>query len=169
MQTYKIILGIDPGLATTGWGVIKNSKEKNEQTLIDYGTIDTKPGLEFPARLKSISDQLNKIIKKTKPEVIAVEKLFFSKNIKTATEVGHARGVILLTAAQNNLPIKEFTPPEIKQSVSGYGGADKQQIQTMTKCILKMQETPKPDDAADALATACTCATHLNSQLYETS
>lgn len=165
MQTYKIILGIDPGLATTGWGLIENVKEKNEQNLIDYGTIDTKPNVEFIDRLKSISDQLNKIIKKNKPEVVAVEKLFFSKNVKTATEVGHARGVILLTAAQNKIPIKEFTPPEIKQSVSGYGGADKQQIQTMTKCILKMKEVPQPDDAADALATACTCATHLNSKI----
>jgi len=167
MLTYKKILGIDPGLATTGYGVIINNKKENKQELVAFGTIDTTPKLEFIDRLNKISKDLKKIIKKHKPEIIAVEQLFINKNIKTALDVGHARGVIMLTASQSKLPVKEFTPLQIKQSITGYGRADKQQIQTMTKCLLNMSKTPKPDDAADALATACTAASFLNSQLYE--
>ena len=114
------------------------------------------PKTEFIERLNIISQELTKIIKNKKPDVIAVEKLFFNKNVKSALEVGHARGVILLTASQNKIPLREFTPSEIKQSLTGHGAADKQQVQTMTKCVLGMPEEPKPDHAADALATACT-------------
>lgn len=167
MLTYKYILGIDPGLAGTGWGLIKNDKVKNKQSLIDYGVISTSPKTDFIDRLNQISKELSKIIKNKKPDVVAVEKLFFNKNVKSALEVGHARGVILLTASQNKIPVKEFTPSEIKQSLTGHGAADKQQVTAMTKCVLAMQEEPKPDHAADALATACTAASFLNSKLYE--
>ena len=167
MQTYKYILGIDPGLAGTGWGLIENQKSQNKQSLIEYGVISTSPKTDFIDRLNKISKGLTKIIKNKKPDVIAVEKLFFNKNVKSALEVGHARGVILLTASQNKIPIKEFTPSQIKQSITGYGQADKEQMQTMTKCVLQMNQIPKPDHAADALATACTAASFLNSKLHE--
>ena len=169
MLTYKYILGIDPGLAGTGWGLIENSRAQNKQSLINYGVISTSPKTEFIERLNIISQELTKIIKNKKPDVIAVEKLFFNKNVKSALEVGHARGVILLTASQNKIPLREFTPSEIKQSLTGHGAADKQQVQTMTKCVLGMPEEPKPDHAADALATACTAASFLNSKLHEVS
>ncbi|MBU0731732.1 crossover junction endodeoxyribonuclease RuvC [Patescibacteria group bacterium] len=169
MLTYKYILGIDPGLAGTGWGLIENDRAKGKQTMVDYGVISTSPKTDFIDRLNIISKELTKIIKNKKPDVVAVEKLFFNKNVKSALEVGHARGVILLTASQNKIPVREFTPSEIKQSLTGHGAADKQQVMTMTKCMLSMQSEPKPDHAADALATACTAASFLNSKLHEVS
>lgn len=163
MPTSKklIILGIDPGLADTGYGII--AKVGGELTMISFGLFKTKVGLPLENRLKKIYYSLNKLIKKSKPKIIGVEKLFFCKNSKTAMAVGQARGVILLSAAQNNLVVKEFTPLEIKLALTSYGKADKSQVQQMVKTILSLKYLPKPDDAADALAIAICCANSLHS------
>ena len=148
----KIILGIDPGIADTGYGIIEI--DKNSLRCLGYGSIKTTSNAELAERLLVLSNELNKIIKKYKPDLIAVEQLFFCKNVKTALTVGHARGVILLSARQNNVSILEFTPLQIKQAVSTYGKASKMQVQKMVKLLLNLTELPKPDDAADALAAA---------------
>lgn len=154
-----VILGIDPGYGITGFGVIKQIKGKKDSfECLDYGVITTSSKLPFSKRLKHLHDDLKQIIKKYKPDVMGIEKLFFYKNVKTATDVGQARGVILLTAMQANLPIKEFTPLQIKQSITGYGRADKKQIQEMVKILLNLKRIPHPDDAADALAAAITAS-----------
>ncbi|MBU4257444.1 crossover junction endodeoxyribonuclease RuvC [Candidatus Parcubacteria bacterium] len=155
----KIILGIDPGIADTGFGVVKN--ENNKLICLDYGSIKTSAKTDLSGRLEIIHKELNSIIKKHKPSLIAVEQLFFCKNIKTALVVGQARGVILLTAKQNKLTFKEFTPLQVKQAVTTYGQAGKTQVQKMVKLILNLKELPKPDDAADALAIAI-CAANSN-------
>jgi len=149
---HNIILGIDPGIADTGWGVISNIK--NNLKYIACGSIKTSAKDELAYRLEELHKQLDKIIKKYKPDIIGVEQLFFCANVKTALIVGQARGVVLLTARQNKLPIKEFTPLQVKQAVSAYGAASKMQVQRMVKTILNLKEIPKPDDAADALAVA---------------
>ncbi|MDO8668266.1 MAG: crossover junction endodeoxyribonuclease RuvC [bacterium] len=148
----NLILGIDPGIADTGFGVIKN--ENNKLTCLDYGSIKTSAKLNLSDRLEIINLELNKLIKKYQPNLISIEELFFCKNVKTALIVGQARGVIILTAKQNKVPIVEFTPLQVKQAVSTYGQADKQQVQRMVKIILNLKKLPKPDDAADALAIA---------------
>lgn len=150
-----IILGIDPGTATTGFGVIKKNKEL---TLIDYGCIKTTTNFTTAERLKKLHDQLNSLIKKHKPDMVAVEDIFFFKNLKTAIKVSQARGVILLTAAKSKIPVCEYTPLQIKQATTSYGRAEKMQVQKMVKVLLNLKEIPKPDDAADALATAICCA-----------
>ncbi len=155
-----IIIGIDPGIADTGYGVI-NKKNNNSLACLDYGSIKTKSTLDLGARLNILHSELDKIIKKYKPRKIAVEQLFFCNNAKTALIVGHARGVILLTIKQNKIPLTELTPLQIKQSVSTYGKATKTQVQKMIKLILNLKEIPKPDDAADALAAAI-CATNIS-------
>ena len=155
----KIILGIDPGIADTGFGVIK--KEKNCLACLDYGTIKTSAKASLSDRLEILSCELSKIIKKYQPEIIAVEQLFFCKNVKTALIVGHARGVVLLTAKQHKVNLVEFTPLQIKQAVSAYGKASKMQVQKMVKLLLNMKELPKPDDAADALAAAICAANSI--------
>lgn len=147
-----IILGIDPGFARTGYGIIEE-KNKNLR-MLDYGCLSTSAGLIFEKRLKKIREGLTDLIKKYKPDVCAVEKIFFCKNTKTAIDVGQARGVVILTAAEKNLKIREFTPLQVKQFITGYGKAGKGQIQKMIKLILGLKEVPKPDDAADALALA---------------
>jgi len=147
-----IILGIDPGFARTGYGVVEE-KNKNLR-MLDYGCLSTPAGLIFEKRLKKIYEGLIDLIKKHKPDVCAVEKIFFCKNTKTAIDVGQARGVVILTAAEKNLKILEFTPLQVKQSITGYGKAEKGQIQKMVKILLNLKEIPKPDDAADALALA---------------
>lgn len=152
----QIILGIDPGLATVGYGLVK--QEKGKLFIINYGIISTQAGHNFEARLLQIHKELEKIIKKYKPDTIAVEELFFCKNVKTAIKVGQARGVILLTCQMENLPIYEYTPLQVKQAITSYGKADKNQVQQMVKTILNLKQIPKPDDAADALAIAITCA-----------
>ena len=157
----KIILGIDPGIADTGFGVIKIDKD-GKPICLDYGSIKTSAKADLPDRLEIINLELKKIIKKHKPELVAVEQLFFCKNVKTALVVGHARGVILLTAKQNNLPVTEFTPLQIKQAVSAYGQASKLQVQKMVMLLLGLKEIPRPDDAADALATAICASNNLN-------
>jgi len=151
-----IIIGIDPGTATTGYGVLK--KENNNLEIIDYGCIKTEQKFSTAERLKQIDQQLTKLIKKYKPQKIAIEDIFFFKNVKTAIKVSQARGVILSRAAQMKMLIDEYTPLQIKQAVTGYGRAEKIQVQKMVKLLLNLKEIPKPDDAADALAAAICCA-----------
>ena len=146
------ILGIDPGTATTGFGLV--SKEGPKLTKLDCGVISTSKSLEMPKRLSILHDDLQEIFKAHKPDVIAVEKLFFTNNITTAMTVSQARGVVLLVAEQNGIAIAEYTPLQVKMAVSGYGKATKKQVQEMVKKILKLEVIPKPDDAADALAIA---------------
>lgn len=149
------ILGIDPGTGICGFGVIE-FKKGNQTKMLDSGVIATPPHTPLPDRLLDIYDSLHEIIKLNKPDVISVEKLFFTKNITTGISVAEARGVVLLVARQNNLPIFEYTPNEIKKIMTGYGNAKKNQVQEMVKLHLKLKDVPKPDDAADALAAAIT-------------
>lgn len=153
----NVILGIDPGIADTGWGVISKDKQENLKCLA-YGTIKTKAKEELSTRLEILNKELNKAIKRYRPQLIGVEQLYFAKNVKTALTVGHARGVVLLTARQNKVPTVEFTPLQVKQAVSAYGQASKLQVQKMVKLLLKLDKLPKPDDAADALAVAICAA-----------
>jgi len=159
MPTSKTltIMGIDPGLATTGYGVIEKRGQKLK--MIDYGVITTQAKEEFAQRLKFINRDLAKVIEKHQPDVFSVENIYFCKNVKTALLVGQARGVILLTCVEKNKPIYEFTPLQVKQAVTTYGRADKKQVQQMLKIILNLKDIPKPDDAADALACAI-CASN---------
>ena len=156
----KIILGIDPGIADTGYGVIEDVSGKIR--CLAYGSIKTKAGEDLPLRLLALHKELNHIILKYQPQVAAVEKLFFNKNVKTALIVGQARGVAMLTLSQSKLPIYEFTPSQVKQAVSSYGQADKLQVQKMVKLILNLKELPRPDDAADALAVAICALNYKN-------
>jgi crossover junction endodeoxyribonuclease RuvC len=147
-----IVLGIDPGLATTGYGIVE--KEGNKYCEKDYGYISTPARMDLHHRLLIIFQSIEVLIDKYAPEVMAIEKLFFSKNTRTALQVGEARGAILTAAAGKGLPIYEYTPLQVKQAVAGYGRADKKQVQQMVTVILKLPEPPRPDDAADALAVA---------------
>lgn len=147
-----IILGVDPGTATTGYGLIK--EEKGKISLIDYGSIETSSETESPKRLDEIFEGLCEVIKKYRPDEAAIEELFFAANVKTAIAVGHARGVLVLACEKSKLPVFEYTPLQIKQALIGYGRAEKKQIQEMVKVFLNLKEIPKPDDAADALAVA---------------
>ena len=144
------ILGIDPGIGICGFGLIESQKA------LDYGVITTPKNSPLPGRLKELYDSLQEIFDQTKPDVVSVEKLFFSKNITTGISVAEARGLVLLTAEQRKLPIYEYTPNEIKKSITGYGNATKPQMQEMVRLHLSLKEIPKPDDAADALAAAIT-------------
>jgi crossover junction endodeoxyribonuclease RuvC len=148
-----LAIGIDPGTATTGYGLVQDS-EDGSLSLVDYGVILTVPELEMPERLLELFRQLNRIILLHHPETGAVEKLFFQRNVRTALSVGQARGVILLALAEAGLPVFEYTPLEVKQAVAGYGGADKNQVQQMVRALLSLKDIPQPDDAADALAVA---------------
>ena len=147
-----IVLGIDPGVATIGFGVIESLREKN--TLIQYGVITTPAGIPLSRRLVQINDDMEQLIGQFKPDEMAVEELFFTKNITTGISVAHGRGVILLAAERLGVPIYEYTPMQVKQAVVGYGGAEKRQVMLMTQRLLGMKQIPKPDDAADALAIA---------------
>ncbi len=147
------IIGIDPGFGRVGYGVIEKVGRRDWQ-VVDYGCIETAKGKKFVDRLTEIFDELNVLVKKYKPERMAVEKLFFFRNVTTAIEVGQARGVILLTAVQNGLEVDEFTPLQVKQAITGYGKAEKPQMQKMVAMILGIKEKIKSDDAADALAIA---------------
>lgn len=153
----KTILGIDPGIADTGYGII--TAEGNSLRCLDYGSIKTPAGVALPERLFSLAASLRTLISRYSPDIISVEQLFFCRNVKTALIVGQARGVVLLVAKESGALLREFTPLQIKQSVSGYGQADKLQVQKMVKTILALKEIPKPDDAADALAAAI-CASN---------
>jgi crossover junction endodeoxyribonuclease RuvC len=150
-KKIKRILGIDPGFALTGWGVIDAG---SKLAVVDCGCIKTQKTSSFPERLIYLADALEKIIAKYKPEAAAIEKLFFCNNVKTGIQVGEARGVAILAAARHHLPIVEFTPLEVKQAVSGYGRASKTQVERMVKTILNLRVTPRPDDVTDALAIA---------------
>jgi len=151
-----IILGIDPGTATTGFGAVKKEKDKLE--CLDYGIIQTSKNDSQQERLNTLYNQITKLITKHKPDVLAVEKLFFFKNLKTAMPVAEARGVILLAGAKKKISIKEITPLQVKMGICGYGRADKKQVQEMVKIILNLEKIPKPDDAADALGIAICCS-----------
>ena len=150
------IIGIDPGTGILGFGVIDAAGAKT--TLVTVGVIKTPPHTPLDERLEEIYDGLSEIIKETSPEVMSIEKLFFARNVTTAMSVSHARGVAMLTGRKAKLPIAEYTPMEIKQTLTGYGKADKKQMQEMVRLQLNLKEIPRPDDAADALAAAITYA-----------
>lgn len=154
-----IILGIDPGYAIVGFGVLEY--RGNRFRVIDFGAITTQAGMPFNRRLEIIYDELTAIIEKHKPEAMSVEKVFYNSNAKTVIDVSQARGVIMLAAQKSRLPVFEYTPLQVKQSVVGYGRADKKQIQEMIRRILGLEKVPKPDDTADALAMAI-CHAHTS-------
>ncbi|MBL7156078.1 MAG: crossover junction endodeoxyribonuclease RuvC [Candidatus Pacebacteria bacterium] len=154
-----IIIGIDPGTATMGFGVIEKQGKKIKH--IDHGVIKTSPELAPAERLKILYNEINSLIKKYNPDFLAVEKIFFFKNAKTVISVAQAKGVILLAAAKKNIPIMEFTPLQVKMTIVGYGRADKKQVQKMIEILLNLKEIPRPDDAADALGVAICCAREL--------
>lgn len=151
------ILGLDPGFATVGFGII--TKTGSKLSLNQYGTFSTKAETPFPERLLDIETQLSELLKSEKPVSVGIEELFFNTNQKTALKVAQARGVLLATIARHQIPIQSYTPMQVKLGVSGYGGADKRQVQEMVKRLLYLEEIPKPDDAADALAIAI-CHAH---------
>lgn len=153
-----VILGIDPGLATLGYGVIEVNNDKRR--LIQYGTLTTPAGQPMPQRLRAIFQGMNQLMDIYRPDDVAFEELFFSKNITTGMAVSAARGVALVAVVQRTDNLYEYTPMQIKQAVTGYGGADKHQVQQMVKMLLNMKEIARPDDAADAIAVALT---HANS------
>ncbi len=161
-----IILGLDPGLATMGYGVIEKQKNDNNVAL-DYGVVLTPKNESLPVRLAMLEEGVNKILNKYKPDEIAVEELFFVKNITTGIPVAHARGVMLLTCIKYCGKLYEYTPNQIKMSLTGYGRADKQQIQQVVTSLLHLSKIPRPDDAADALAVAlCHAHTSRFGKLY---
>ncbi len=153
-----LVIGIDPGSALTGFGIIKETG--NKLTAVDYGCIRTSSSEPLEIRIHKIYQDVKKLIKEHRPDFFAVEELFFNKNVRTALTVGHARGAILVAAAECGLAVHEYTPLQVKQAVVGYGRADKSQIQFMVKTILSLPQAPKPDDVADALAVAI-CHTHF--------
>ncbi|MGN0802447.1 MAG: crossover junction endodeoxyribonuclease RuvC [Candidatus Faecivicinus sp.] len=157
-----IILGIDPGLATLGYGVIE--VENDKRRVIQYGTLNTPAGQPIPYRLQAISRGMNQLMDIYHPDEVAFEELFFSKNITTGMAVSMARGVALVAVVERTPNLYEYTPMQIKQAVTGYGGADKHQVQMMVKMLLNMKEIAKPDDAADALAVALTHANSMHAK-----
>lgn len=164
MEYYvkMIILGIDPGYAIVGYGVI--NYEANRFRVLDYGAITTPAGMPFVERLDIIYNSLNELFEKYRPQAMAIEKLFYNTNAKTVIDVAQARGVTVLSAYRHNTEIFEYTPLQVKQSVVGYGRAEKKQVQEMTRVILNLEKVPKPDDTADALAMAI-CHAHASGSL----
>lgn len=150
-RTEPVILGIDPGTARLGYGVIRGGLHP---TMLDAGVIETWPDQDMPGRLVTLYKSMQELINEFEPNRLAVEKLFFARNVTTAIAVGQARGVVLLAAAQGNVPVYEYSPSEIKHAIAGYGKADKPQMQEMVRLILNLRAIPQPDDAADALAVA---------------
>lgn len=153
------ILGVDPGIAIVGYGVIE--QRGSEQRPIQYGSIQTEAGLAVPTRLRQIFEAMQHLLDKYKPDEMAVEKLYFNRNVTNAFVVGQARGVIVLAAELAQIPVFEYTPMQVKQAVTGWGGAEKRQIQEMVRLLLALPAIPKPDDVADALGVAIT---HANSR-----
>lgn len=147
-----LVLGIDPGTATTGYGLVRETE--TGPALVAYGTIQTPAGAPMPDRLRTIYHELKQLLALHGPDTAAVEKLFFQRNVSTAMSVGQARGVALLALAEAGVSVGEYTPRDVKLAVAGYGGADKPQVQQMVRAILNLSGVPKPDDAADALAVA---------------
>jgi len=150
------ILGLDPGIARTGFGVVE--KVHSAIVPVAFGCITTNQSLAYPDRLLRLEQQLLKILRRYQPSLVAIEKLFFYKNVKTAFAVGQARGVLLLTVGRRGIPIDELTPQQVKTAVTGYGKADKRQVQRMVQLLLRLSKLPTPDDTADALAAALTAA-----------
>jgi crossover junction endodeoxyribonuclease RuvC len=157
------ILGIDPGYAIVGYGVI--DYQNTRFSVVDYGAILTDAGTPFNERLEQIYDETCALMQRWKPQAMAIEKLFYNTNAKTVIDVGQARGALILAAQKNALEIAEYTPLQVKQSVVGYGRAEKKQVQEMTKLILNLPKIPKPDDTADALAIAI-CHAHAGGSLF---
>lgn len=158
-----IVVGIDPGYAIVGYGVVEY--QANRFRVIDYGAVTTEAAVPFARRLETIWDQLELLLQRHRPDVMSLEKLFFTTNQKTAIDVAQARGVIQLAAVKRGLPVFEYTPLQIKQAVVGYGKAEKQQVMQMTKTLLRLEKAPKPDDVADALAVAVCHCHSANSRL----
>jgi crossover junction endodeoxyribonuclease RuvC len=152
-----IVLGIDPGTAATGYGLVERLGSRLRA--IDYGCVETRPDQELPQRLLEIHRAVSQLIELHQPALLGVERLFFNRNVQTAFAVGQARGVVLLAAAQHGLPVFEYGPHEVKMAVTGYGRAGKEQVQRMVQVVLGMPAVPRPDDAADALAVAI-CLAH---------
>ena len=157
------LLGIDPGYATIGFGLLE--AEHGQYRMLNYGAVTTPAGIPFPRRLEILFDDMTQLLAETQPEVLSVEELFFGRNITTGIDVAHGRGVILLAAQKAHVPIYEYTPMQVKQAVVGYGKATKLQVMDMTKRLLHLQNTPRPDDAADALALALCHARSATSML----
>lgn len=157
-----VIFGIDPGYAIVGCGIVRY--ERNNFSLMGYGAVTTDKDMPFNKRLKKIYDDLTELLEKFKPDAVSIEKLYFNTNQKTAIDVAQARGVIVLAVERSGIPIFEYTPLQVKQSIVGYGRAEKQQVQEMTKMFLHLDKIPKPDDAADALALAI-CHGHASDSL----
>ncbi len=157
-----LALGIDPGTATTGFGLVRLQEDGSLQA-VKFGVLTTPKDSLAAARLEMLYDQMNDLLKEVQPQAAAVEKLFFSRNISTGIAVGQARGVVLLALQQAGLEIFEYTPNEVKQAIAGYGSAGKRQVQEMVRTLLGLPEIPRPDDAADALAIAIT---HLHTRRY---
>jgi crossover junction endodeoxyribonuclease RuvC len=154
-----IILGIDPGTAALGYGIVESSRGRLRA--VDHGCLVTSPDTALPERLLAVHALVDELLETHQPAVAAIERLFFSRNAQTAFGVGQARGVVLLAAAQHGVPVVEATPNEVKSAVAGYGAADKEQVQRMVQLVLGMSELPRPDDAADALAIAVTIANRV--------
>lgn len=165
MAIARVVVGIDPGTAITGYGIIRE-QENGDLEWVSHGVVKTPSNWDEPQRLLEIYHKLNDIFASYKPDCCAVEKLFFQKNVKTAILVGQGRGAALIAAAEAKLSVGEYTPLEIKQAVVGYGNADKQQVQKMVKILLNLEEIPRPDDAADALAVAI-CHLHSTRNQYD--
>ena len=147
-----IVLGIDPGTASLGYGIVERTAGRLRE--VDHGCLTTSPDLSLPERLLAIHALVDDLISLHQPDLLGIERLFFSRNVQTAFAVGQARGVVLLAAAQHRTPVREATPNEVKNAITGYGAADKEQVQRMVQLVLGMSELPRPDDAADALAIA---------------
>lgn len=159
------ILGIDPGYATIGFGLVEAGR--GTISMLKYGVITTSPDLPFSARLNVIYQDMLELLDKTRPDAVSIEELFFGRNITTGIDVAHGRGVILLAVEQKGIPINEYTPMQVKQAVAGYGKASKLQVMDMTKRLLHLESVPRPDDAADALAMAICHARTATSQLKQ--
>lgn len=157
-----IILGIDPGYAIVGYGVL--DYQANHFRVIEYGAVTTEAGTPFNRRLEMIYDGVTQVIERNHPQALSIEKLFYNTNAKTVIDVAQARGVIMLSAQKNGIPAYEYTPLQVKQSVVGYGRAEKKQVQEMTRILLGLEKVPKPDDTADALAMAI-CHSHCSGSL----
>ena len=161
-----LILGIDPGYAIIGWGLIRF--ERGKYIPVDFGAITTEAGTPFNRRLELIYDQLNELLDTHHPDVVAVEKLYFQTNAKTAIDVAQARGVIMLALQKHGVPVYEYTPLQVKSAVTGFGQAQKPQVMEMTKRLLRLKAVPKPDDTADALAIAICHAQYGGTSLKQT-
>lgn len=159
------ILGIDPGTTACGWGMIDYDNKTRKASLIEYGIVNSGKEVLVGDRLNKIYAEISRLVESLKPDALGIEELFFFKNAKTVISVSQARGVVIAASRAKRVPIYEYTPLQVKQAITGYGGADKQQIQKMVQVLLQLKDIPKPDDAADALAVAITCAHSQQSQI----